>query len=63
MDERCYRVKAHYATYEHVEDVRAEDAEQAIAIVWRRLERRNLLTLPMAARSATATEIDDEKEA
>lgn len=58
-----YDVKLHYGPYNHVERVLgAEDPEQAIAIAWRRVERKGLLTLGMAATGATATEISESDE-
>ena len=62
MEERLYKVTVHYGTYEKTQDMRGEDAEHAIAKVWARLERQGYLTLGMAARSATATEMEEETD-
>jgi hypothetical protein len=47
---KTFEIKYHYGTYSGMETVQAEDGEQAIAIMWRRL--RKYMTLPMAYRSA-----------
>ncbi|MFH0757355.1 MAG: hypothetical protein V2B15_08720 [Bacteroidota bacterium] len=45
-----YTIEYQYATYSGTETVEAEDGEQAIAKMWRRLSR--FMTLPMAYQSA-----------
>lgn len=44
-----YTIEYQYATYSGTEIVQAEDEEQAIAIMWKRLRR--YMTIPMAYQS------------
>jgi hypothetical protein len=54
-----YTIKYQYATYCGTEEIIAGDPDEAIAKMWRRLER--WLTIPMACRSAKVVKEEEEE--
>lgn len=55
-----YTIRYQYGTYSGVETVFADDGDEAIAKMWRRLRR--FMTLGMAYQSAEIEDVDENAE-